>query len=223
MNIRILFILHLILIIHSSKTIGQSRCNYSHNWGYANVNIELSDSNKFIYHFNNCTSSEKGYGKYRETEKELVLSFETVPDQPNSSVKKIDSTLNRKNKCIIYIRLLNEKGNSELAYATVTITDSGGNRIGGVRTNKNGIAKFIINPSDQLAYLHVSSLGYKKFTLPVSLNRKTFRIEINLAKAFRIIYIEGHVMNYKIRKKTNNTILLSVGDDDPIKYKISCY
>lgn len=210
------------LVSLATKTYSQNSCKYSYSWGFSGESFELLDSNNFKYQNSSCTHSIVGYGKYKKTKRKIELYFAKDPELNSGCVAIADSIANFISDTINLLILAKDINQKSIEFASVSILDSTYKKIKSTFTDSNGIAKLSIKKSNNIRFVEISMLGFKKIIEPINDNHFNYTFIINLNFWQDSVPDNWKVFTYKIGKQTEDKIKLKRNGSKYLKYTVNC-
>ncbi len=210
------------LALLATKAYGQNGCRYSYSWGFSGESFELLDSNNFIYSNSSCTHSIVGYGKYKKTKRKIELYFGKSPELKSSFVAKTDSIANFNSDTFNLLFLVKDINQKNIEFATISILDSSYKKIKSTFTDSNGIGKLSFKKSNNIRFIEINMLGFKKLIAPINDNHFNYAFIINLNWRQDSVPDNWKVFTYKIGKQTGDKIKLKRNGLKYLKYTVNC-
>ena len=89
-------------------------------------------------------------------------------------------------------------------------------------TDSNGIGKLSVKKSNNIRFIEISMLGFKKLITPINDNRFNYTFTINLNWRQDSVPDNWKVFTYKIGKQTGDKIKLKRNGSKYLKYTVNC-
>ena len=210
------------LVLLTTKAYGQNSCKYSSSSGFSGESLELLDSNNFKYQNSSCTHSIVGYGKYKKTKRKIELYFAKDPELKSSCVSNTDSFTNFNSDTINLLFLVKDINQKSIEFATISILDSSNKKIKSTFTDSNGIGKLSVKKSNNIRFVEISMLGFKKQIAPINDNHFNYTFTINLNWRQDSVPEDWKVFTYKIGKQMGDKINLKRNESKYLKYTVNC-
>lgn len=207
-----------ILILLSFEVNAQLRGSYCNSNTYHYSCVDFIDEKHFEYSYSDCTSFREGKGTYLFKENKLSLNFTQIQTPKRQGKISLVGQEVKKDTVQISIKVFDKLTREFIPFSNVLILDKDQKQILYSMTNMEGVAKFSLPKSNNQGYIKIIYLGFEELNQVISFD-KTFDCEAELIPGPTEYIQAGEVWNWKVKKLTENSLILKGRKGDKVIYK----